>query len=44
MVDNMQMTFVPKGPIDVQVVAWCLTYDKPLPESMLTYCQQNPWE
>ena len=35
------LKFVPKGPIDnksalVQVMAWCRTGDKPLPEPMLT--------
>ena len=34
------LKFVPKGPIDnevalVQVMAWCRTIDKPLPEPML---------
>ena len=34
------LKFVPKGPIDnevalVQVMAWCRTTDKPLPEPML---------
>ena len=35
------LKFVPKGLIDnkqalIQVMAWCLTGDKPLPEPMLT--------
>ena len=35
------LKFVPEGPIDskralVQVMAWCRTGDKPLPEPMLT--------
>ena len=38
---QISLKFVPKGPIDsksalVQVVAWCWTGDKPLPESVLT--------
>ena len=37
----ISLKFVPKGPIDnksalVQVLAWHLTGDKPLPEPMLT--------
>ena len=38
---QISLKFVPKGPIDnkvalVQVMAWCRTGDKPLPEPMLT--------
>ena len=38
---KISLKFVPKGPIDnkstlVQVMAWRLTGDKPLPEPMLT--------
>ena len=38
---KISLKFVPKGPIDnksalVQVMAWCRTGDKPLPEPMLT--------
>ena len=32
------------GPPLVQIMAWCLTGDKPLSEPMLTYCQFDPWE
>ena len=36
----MSLKFIPKGPIDnlealVQVMAWCWTAEKPLPEPML---------
>ena len=39
--NKISLKFVPKGPIDnksalVQVMAWCRTGDKPLPEPMLT--------
>ena len=38
---KISLKFVPKGPIDtkpalVQVMTWCQTGDKPLPEPMLT--------
>ena len=38
---QISLKFVPKGPIDnksalVQVIAWCRTGDKPLPEAMMT--------
>ena len=38
---RISLKFLPKGPIDyesslVQVIAWCQTGDKPLPEAMLT--------
>ena len=38
---QISLKFVPKGPIDnmsvlVQVMAWCQTAIKPLPEPMLT--------
>ena len=38
---QISLKFVPKGPIDnksvlVQVVAWCRTGTKPLPEAMMT--------
>ena len=38
---QISLKFVPKGPIDnmaalVQLMAWCRTGDKPLPDSMLT--------
>ena len=38
---QISLKFVPKNPIDnksalVQVMAWCRTADKPLPEPMLT--------
>ena len=38
---QISLKFVPKSPIDskpalVQIMAWCRTGDKPLPESMMT--------
>ena len=38
---QISLKFVPKGPIDnesalVQVMAWCRTGDKPLPEAIMT--------
>ena len=37
--------FIPRGPTDTsQVMTWFQPGDKPLPESMLTYCQWDPWE
>ena len=38
---KISLKFVPKGPIDnkaalVQIMAWCRTGDKPLPEPILT--------
>ena len=38
---QISLKIVPKGPVKnksalVQVMAWCQTGDKPLPESMLT--------
>ena len=32
----ISLKYVPMGPALVQVMAWCQTGDKPLPEQMLT--------
>ena len=45
---QISLKFVPKGPIDnisalVQVMAWCLTGTKPLPETMLTKISDTIW-